>query len=58
MAMEAEHSKNYEKVRGYYDGGFWNEARVKNAVTKRWITEDEYTEITGNRYNDQQKARQ
>ncbi len=50
--METEHSKNYGKVRGYYDGGYWNEARVKNAVTKSWITEDEYEEITGNRYNE------
>ena len=51
MEKEKKNSKNYEKVRGYYDGGFWNEARVKNAVTKGWITEDEYTEITGNRYD-------
>jgi len=51
MEKEKAYSKNYEKVRGYYDGGFWNEARVKNAVTKGWITEDEDTEITGNRYD-------
>lgn len=51
MEREKEHSKNYEKVRGYYDGGFWNEARVKNAVLKGWITADEYTEITGTAYD-------
>lgn len=50
MAEENVHSKNYEKVKGYYDGGFWNEARVKNAVAKGWITEAEYEEVTGERY--------
>lgn len=49
-ANEITHSRNYEKVRGYYDGGFWNEARVKNAVAKGWITESEYEEITGAGY--------
>lgn len=50
-AKESVYSKNYEKVKEYYNGGYWKEARVKNAVTKGWITEDEYTEITGNRYD-------
>lgn len=44
------YSRNYEKVKGYYDGGYWNEMRLKNAVAKGWITENEYTEITGNKY--------
>ena len=49
-----EHSKNYAKVKNYYDMGLWSKARVKNAVTnpasKPWITEEEYQEITGEAY--------
>lgn len=43
---EAVHSKNYVKVKDYYDRGLWNIERVWNAVGK-WIVETEYTEITG-----------
>ena len=39
-------SDNYEKVKWYYDNGYWSLSKVYNAVGK-WITEDEYTEITG-----------
>lgn len=42
-------SKNYNKVKSYYDNGFWSAAKVKNAVG-RWITEDEYKLITGEDY--------
>lgn len=42
-----EHSANFEKVKRYYVLGVWNEARVRNAVVKGWITEAEFTEITG-----------
>ncbi|MBQ7718756.1 MAG: XkdX family protein [Clostridia bacterium] len=45
-----EHSAKFEKVKGYYDSGLWNETRVRNAVIKGWITEEEYEEITGNAY--------
>lgn len=44
------HSKNYEKVKNYWDRGLWNETRVRNAVTKGWITAEEFTEITGITY--------
>lgn len=46
------HSKNYEKVKAYWNRGhgLWNETRVRNAVTKGWITADEFTEITGITY--------
>ncbi len=40
-------SEKFFKVKGYYDNGLWNKARVKNAVKKGWITEEEYMEITG-----------
>jgi uncharacterized XkdX family phage protein len=45
-----EHSANYEKVKRYYVLKIWNEARVRNAVVKGWITEAEFTEITGKEY--------
>ena len=45
-----EHSPKYEKVKGYYDKGLWNEEMVRNAVVKGWITEEEYREIVGKEY--------
>lgn len=39
-------SKNYDKVKGYYDRGLWSAARVASAVGK-WITAEEYQTITG-----------
>ena len=41
-----EHSKNYDKVKTYYDRGMWSADRVRAAVGK-WITEKECTEIIG-----------
>ena len=46
-----EHSAKYDKVKGYYDGGYWNIDRVRQAVVKGWITADEYEEITGEKYD-------
>ena len=40
-----EHSKNYFKVKDYFDKGYWTEEMVKNSVLKNWITESEYREI-------------
>lgn len=42
------HSKNFELVRGYYNTQpkLWDIDRVHYAVGK-WITEEEYKEITG-----------
>ena len=39
-------SKNFEKVKGYYDKGLWSKHKVHNAVGK-WITAEEYELITG-----------
>ncbi len=44
-------SKNFEKVKEYYDNGLWKTKRVKNAVP-RWITEEEYELITGELYTE------
>ena len=45
-----EHSDKFEKVKRYYDMKMWNVDRVRNAVIKDWVTESEFTEITGNPY--------
>jgi Phage uncharacterised protein (Phage_XkdX). len=50
-----EHSENFDKVKEYYNTivngeRLWNEARVRNAVVKGWITEEEFNEITGGNY--------
>lgn len=42
-------SKNFEKVKGYYEKELWSKNRVYNAVGK-WITEEEYRQITGEEY--------
>lgn len=51
-----QHSKNFQKVKDYYDayvesGGMigWSKSRVHAAVGK-WITAEEYEEITGEVY--------
>ena len=46
-----EHSKNFRKVKKYWTSGLWNETRVRNAVEKGWITEQEFAEITGSDYS-------
>lgn len=40
----------YELVKEYYDNGLWKEKRVRDAVVKGWITEEEFKEITGETY--------
>lgn len=47
-----EHSKNFNKVKNYYDAGLWKESRVREAVIKNWITAEEFEEITGNPYEE------
>ena len=42
-------SDKYEKVKYYYDTKRWSLTMVKNSVGK-WITEEEYSEITGLEY--------
>lgn len=39
----------YELVKNYYDNGLWSKQRVYNAVGK-WITSEQYEEITGEPY--------
>ena len=43
-------SKNFNKVKSYYDRGLWSIERVREAVVKGWITSEEYRLITGEDY--------
>lgn len=43
-------SKNFLKVKKFYDEKLWSIARVRNAVKARWITEYEFKQITGEDY--------
>lgn len=45
-------SKNYAKVKNYYERGYWDIRKVYDAVTHGWITPDEFTEITGRPYEE------
>ena len=44
------HSNKYDTVKRYYSLKLWNDAKVRNAVVKGWITEAEFAEITGKAY--------
>ena len=46
-------SKNYSKVKKYYDKKLWDKSRVTKAVKKKWITAEEYEKITGEKYEDE-----
>lgn len=37
----------YEKIKQYYEQGFWDEARVREAHAKGFITAEQFKEITG-----------
>ena len=43
-------SSKFAKVKRYYDSGFWNKKMVADAVSKGWITAEEYELITGDVY--------
>ena len=45
------HSKNFKKVKDYYDEHRWNKKQVHDAVG-RWITPEEYEEIVGEPYEE------
>lgn len=42
-------SKRFKMVKEFYDSGRWSKEMVRNAVG-RWITEEEFREITGKAY--------
>lgn len=45
--MLMEHSKKYYQIKEWYDNLMWSKNKVRNAVIKNWITEDEYLQIVG-----------
>ena len=45
-----EHSTRYEQVKKYYDKGLWTLSQVRQAVKAKWITQEEFEEITGETY--------
>ena len=40
----------FDPFEQFYNLGMWNEVRVRNAVKKNWITEEEFKEITDKDY--------
>ena len=46
-------SPKYELVKRYYQLKMWNLVKVKAAVVKGWITDEEFTEITGEPYEEE-----
>lgn len=42
-------SKNFDKVKEFYDVGLWSLGMVHNAV-ERWITAEEFLVVTGMKY--------
>ena len=52
MAKTTQHSAKFDMVKEFYDEGYWDISKVKNAVAKDWITESEFKEITGEDYDE------
>lgn len=42
----------YDKVKYYYDNGYWSIQRVRDAVAKGWITAEQFEEITNKPYEE------
>lgn len=54
------HSKKFDVVNKYYHTFYngermWDKSRVKNAVVKNWITAEEYEEIVGEPYEEDEE---
>lgn len=45
-------NNKYKVVKKYYEENLWNLEMVKKAVGK-WITKEEYKEITGNNFEEE-----
>ena len=43
-------SNKFSKVKDFFDKGFWDKVRVRDAVIKEWITAEEYYIITDEEY--------
>ena len=45
MEPRTQHSEKFNEVFEYYKSGFWKKKRVRDAVTMKWITQEECDEI-------------
>lgn len=45
-----DHSTIFEKAKSYYDEGLWKKSYIRALVKAGKLTEEEYTEITGEAY--------
>lgn len=43
-------SSKFERLKNYYQSGFWTKEMLHNAVEKNWITAEEYKSIVGEDY--------
>lgn len=50
IALFSANSKHFELVKKYYNNGTWGIGRIGEAVSKSWITADEFEQITGQSY--------
>lgn len=41
----------YEQVARYYESGIWSQERLKGAVSRGWISAEEYKALTGEEYD-------
>lgn len=47
LALRSEKSKRYDRVKQWYDRGYWDINMVEMAVQAGWITDEEFNEIVG-----------
>lgn len=50
----AKKKSKFEMVKNFYDNGLWKEKRVRDAVKKGWISPENFKEITGEDYDEQE----
>ena len=49
-------SSKFNTVKKFYDKKLWSIGRVENAVKMKWITAAEFETITGQKYEEDEKA--
>ena len=54
MAKNTQHSPKFALVKSYYARKLWNEYRVRMAVVHAWITAEEFEEIVGKPYEEEE----
>ncbi len=54
MAKNKQHSPKFALVKSYYARKLWNEYRVRMAVVHAWITAEEFEEIVGKPYEEEE----